>query len=57
LIAGGFDLLELTEKAITYEVIWAEDADLPTPENVTGPPLSGQWLAGEDIPLVDGQRA
>ncbi|MEZ6082320.1 MAG: DUF1549 domain-containing protein, partial [Pirellulaceae bacterium] len=57
LIAGGFDLPELTEKAITYEVIWAEDADLPTPKNVIGPPLSGQWLAGEDIPLVGGQRA
>ena len=56
-IAGGFKLPKPAKQPITYEVIWAEDSDLPTPENVVAPPPPGEWRGGPGVPLVGGQRA
>jgi hypothetical protein len=42
---------------ITYEVIWAEDGDVPTDQNFDAPPRAGEWRAGPDVPLAGGQRA
>ena len=42
---------------IVYEVIWAEDGDLPTPANFGAPAPAGEWRTGKDVPVVGGQRA
>ena len=42
---------------IAYEVVWAEDSDLPTPENVMAPPAAGEWRRGAEVPLAGGERA
>src|SRR5688572_32074760 len=39
------------------EVVWAEDSDMPTPENVMAPPAAGEWRSGPEIPVKGGQRA
>ncbi len=57
LVTGGLEPLTLTKQPITYEVIWAEDSDLPTPDNVLAPPPAGEWRGGPDVPVAGGQRA
>ncbi len=45
------------KKPITYEVVWAEDGDVPTATNILQPALAGEWRTGAGVPLVDGTRA
>lgn len=55
--AGEFKLPKLERKPITYEVIWAEDSDLPTPESVIAPKPAGEWRGGPGVPVVGGEKA
>jgi mono/diheme cytochrome c family protein len=57
LTAGDQPMLKLGKGPITYEVVWAEDADMPTPENVMTPPKFGEWREGAGVPVVGGKRA
>ncbi len=45
------------KQPVTYEVIWAEDGDVPTDKNFSAPPPAGTWRTGPEVPLVGGQRA
>ena len=56
LAAGEFKPRKYAKTPITYEVIWAEDSDMPTPENVLAPAI-GEWRGGENVPVVGGKRA
>ncbi|MEY4938516.1 MAG: hypothetical protein RIQ93_251 [Verrucomicrobiota bacterium] len=42
---------------VAYDVVWAEDGDLPTPRQFGAPPPPGQWQAGAEVPVWGGQRA
>jgi hypothetical protein len=55
--AGGLKPLKLERKPVTYEVIWAEDSDLATPDTVLAPPSPGEWRGGPGVPVAGGQRA
>ncbi len=44
-------------KAVSYEVVWAEDGDVPTATNYSAPPPPGQWRTGPAVPLAGGERA
>ncbi len=44
-------------KAVTYEVVWAEDGDMPSVASFGKPALAGEWRGGEGVPVVGGQRA
>ena len=55
--APAAGLPKLERKPITYEVVWAEDSDMPTPENVLKPAAPGEWRAGAGVPVAGGQRA
>lgn len=57
LVAGKMKPKKYTKTPITYEVVWAEDSDMPTYENVIAPPAPGEWRSGEGVPVVAGQRA
>jgi mono/diheme cytochrome c family protein len=57
LLASGTTLLKVGRGPITYDVTWAEDSDLPTPENVMNPPKLGHWRSGEGVPVVGGKAA
>ncbi|MFZ9837022.1 MAG: PSD1 and planctomycete cytochrome C domain-containing protein [Opitutaceae bacterium] len=46
-----------TTGPVTYEVVWAEDSDLPTPATVLAPPPAGEWQEGKGVPLAGGRRA
>ncbi|MEO6245055.1 MAG: DUF1549 domain-containing protein, partial [Opitutaceae bacterium] len=46
-----------SKKPVTYEVVWAEDGDMPTVAGFGRPPLAGEWRGGEGVPVVGGQRA
>ncbi len=56
-LAGGHELLKLGRGPVTYEVMWAEDSDLPTPQNVINPPAAGHWRRGAGVPVVGGEAA
>ncbi len=56
-VAGGKPLLKLAKTPITYEVVWAEDSDMPTPENVVGPRAPGEWRSGPGVPVAGGSGA
>ncbi|HUR56846.1 MAG TPA: DUF1549 domain-containing protein, partial [Opitutaceae bacterium] len=56
LAAGEFKPKKYGKTAITYEVVWAEDSDMPTPENVLAPAI-GEWRGGENVPVAGGKRA
>jgi len=56
-IAAGKPLPKYDKNPITYEVVWAEDSDQPTPENVMAPPAAGVWRGGEGVPVAGGSRA
>ena len=46
--------------AASYEVIWAEDGDVPVPQHYSAKPPAaqpGSWVAGAEVPLAGGQRA
>ena len=46
--------------AARYEVVWAEDGDVPLPSDFTAPsasPQPGSWRGGPEVPVVGGQRA
>jgi mono/diheme cytochrome c family protein len=57
LITGGVRLETADRTPITYEVIWAEDEDLPTPQTVMAPSPPGKWTGGAHVPVVGGRRA
>ncbi len=57
LVAGDMKPKKYTKTPITYEVVWAEDSDLPTPASVMSPPPPGSWRSGEGVPVVGGQSA
>jgi len=42
---------------ITYEVVWAEDGDMPVVANFGAPAPAGEWRSGPAVPVVGGQRA
>ncbi|MBL9203216.1 MAG: PSD1 domain-containing protein [Opitutaceae bacterium] len=44
-------------KPVSYEVVWAEDGDMPTVANFGQPPPAGEWRGGVGVPLIAGQRA
>ena len=45
------------KKPVTYEVVWAEDADAPTTKGFGTPPAAGEWRSGADVPVAGGSRA
>lgn len=45
------------KKSVSYEVIWAEDGDVPAPDNVGAPAAPGEWREGPAVPLAGGRRA
>ncbi len=57
LVAGEFKIPKYAKKPITYEVVWAEDSDLPTPDNVMNPPKQGRWQQGDGVPVAGGKAA
>jgi hypothetical protein len=51
-------LMKLGRTPITYEVIWAEDSDMPTPADFRGgKPKAGVWREGDGVPVAGGKRA
>jgi mono/diheme cytochrome c family protein len=56
-LTEGFTIPKYGRTPITYEVIWAEDYDLPTPDTVLAPPPPGEWREGPDVPVAGGRRA
>ncbi|MSU48275.1 MAG: DUF1553 domain-containing protein [Opitutus sp.] len=57
LVAADIPLLKLGKGPITYEAIWAEDVDMPTPENFLRPSVHGEWRGGAGVPLAGGAKA
>ncbi len=49
-------MLKAAKKPITYEVVWAEDSDLITPETCTALP-AGEWRSGPTVPVAGGASA
>ncbi len=45
------------KKPVTYEVVWAEDGDMPTVANFGKPAPAGEWREGAGVPVVGGKRA
>ena len=47
------------KKPISYEVVWAEDSDVPTIASVIpgAKRPEGDWREGADVPVAGGQRA
>ena len=54
--AGDLKPMKLDRKPITYEVVWAEDSDMPTPDNFDAT-RAGEWRSGADVPVAGGKRA
>ena len=51
-------LPKLAKKPITYEVVWAEDGDMPTVKAFrSAAPTVGEWRSGADVPLAGGSSA
>ena len=58
LVEGGLAPLKTGKQAVTYEVIWAEDSDLPTRAAFAGASnAGGQWQEGPEVPVKGGKRA
>ncbi|WP_414663631.1 PSD1 and planctomycete cytochrome C domain-containing protein [Horticoccus sp. 23ND18S-11] len=57
LVAGELPMLKLDKKPITYDVVWAEDSELPTPADIGAAPKPGEWREGAGVPVVGGKRA
>jgi hypothetical protein len=57
LVAGELAPPKYERVPITYEVIWAEDSDLPVPAAFMPPPTAGEWKQGPDVPVAGGHRA
>ncbi|MEO6246167.1 MAG: DUF1553 domain-containing protein, partial [Opitutaceae bacterium] len=45
------------KKPVTYEVVWAEDGDMPAVAGFGRQAPAGEWRGGEGVPVVGGQRA
>ncbi len=45
------------KKSVTYEVVWAEDGDIPVAANFGQPAPAGEWRGGEGVPVFGGRRA
>jgi mono/diheme cytochrome c family protein len=56
LVTGELKPKKYTKTPITYEVVWAEDSDLPTPDNILNPAV-GEWRSGDGVPVVGGHSA
>ncbi len=50
-------LVKPAKKPITYEVVFAEDSDLPSPADFGAPSSAGDWREGEGVPVAGGKRA
>jgi hypothetical protein len=51
-------MMKLGKEAVSYEVVWAEDSDLLTPEDFKTPGRRvGEWREGEKVPVAGGKRA
>jgi hypothetical protein len=51
-------LMKLSKEPVSYEVVWAEDSDLPTPADFgAATPREGEWREGFDVPVAGGRRA
>ena len=51
-------LLKLSRQPVTYEVVWAEDSDLPTPADFReAKARAGEWREGANVPVAGGKRA
>ena len=46
----------LASTPVTYEVVWAEDGDVPTPGNLSAPPRPGEWRGGAGVPVAGGEK-
>jgi mono/diheme cytochrome c family protein len=57
LIASGRTMLKVDGKPVSYEVTWAEDSDLPTPDTVLQPSGYGTWRSGAGVPVAGGEAA
>ena len=55
--AQGRKVTKPGKDPVSYEVVWAEDSDLPTPETVFAPPPAGVWREGPGVPVAGGRRA
>jgi hypothetical protein len=57
-VAKEIPLMKLGRGPVTYEVIWAEDSDLPAPDDFKTPRQRvGEWREGEKVPVAGGKRA
>ena len=45
------------KKSVTYEVVWAEDGDMPSVADFGKPAPAGEWRGGEGVPVFAGKRA
>jgi hypothetical protein len=55
--AAGRKVIKPGKDPVTYEVVFAEDSDLPTAETVLAPPSPGEWRGGAGVPVAGGRRA
>ncbi len=55
--AAGRKVITPGKDPVTYEVVFAEDSDLPTAETVLAPPSPGEWRGGAGVPVAGGRRA
>jgi hypothetical protein len=55
--AAGRKVTKPGKEPVTYEVVFAEDSDLPTPDTVLAPPPPGEWREGTGVPVAGGRRA
>jgi len=55
--AAGRKVTKPGKEPITYQVVFAEDSDLPTPDTVLAPPPPGEWREGQGVPVAGGRRA
>ncbi len=50
-------LPKVSRTPVTYEVIWAEDGDVPTVARLDQPAGPGEWRSGPEVPRVGGDKA
>ena len=55
--AAGRKVTKPGKEPVTYEVVFAEDSDLPTPDTVLAAPPPGEWREGTGVPVAGGRRA
>lgn len=57
IVAAGTPIMKLEKTPITYDVVWADDSDLPTLASVMTARPPGEWQSGSQVPLASGTRA